>query len=51
MLSVPIKVLALILLDRIQTSEQPPITLKGQALEEVESFSYLSSEVGQDGKV
>ena len=34
-----------------QPSEQPPITLKGQALEEVESFSYLGSEVGQDGKV
>ena len=32
-------------------SEQPPITLKGQALEEVESFSYLGSEVGQGGKV
>ena len=32
-------------------SEQPPFTLKGQALEEVDSFSYLGSEVGQDGKV
>ena len=31
--------------------DQPPITLRGQALEEVESFSYLGSEVGQSAKV
>ena len=34
-----------------QLSEQPPITLKGQAMDEVESFSYLGSEVGQDSNV
>ena len=34
-----------------QHSEQPLNILKGQALEEVESFSYLGSEVGQDGRV
>ncbi len=34
-----------------QPGEQPPITLKGQALEEVESFSYLGSEVQKNGKM
>ena len=34
-----------------QPSEQPPITMKGQALEEVESFSNVGSEMGQDGKL
>ena len=34
-----------------QPGEQPPITLKGQALEEVESFPYLGSEVQKDGKM
>ena len=34
-----------------QPGEQPPITLKGQALEEVESFPYLGSEVQNDGKM
>ena len=34
-----------------QHSEQPPITLKGQSQEGVESFFYLDSEAGQDGKV
>ena len=34
-----------------QPSEQPPITLKGQASEEVEPFSYLGSKVGLDGKM
>ena len=34
-----------------QHSEQPPITLKGQSQEGVESFFYLDSEAGQNGKV
>ena len=34
-----------------QPGEQPPITLKGQTLEEVESFPYLGSEVQKDGKM
>ena len=33
-----------------QVRDQPSITLQGQALEEVESFSYLGSEVGQCAK-
>ena len=33
-----------------QTSSQPPIMLQGQPLEEVESFSYLGSEIGQSSK-
>ena len=42
------KVLAI---GEIQPEVQSLITLKGQALEEVKSFSYLGSMVGQDGKV
>ena len=38
-------------MERRQPNVQSPITLKGQALEEVKSFSYLGSMVGQDGKV
>ena len=34
-----------------QARDQTTITLQGQALEEVESFSYLGSEVGQSAKV
>ena len=34
-----------------RTTNQPSITLQGQALEEVESFSYLGREVGQSAKV
>ena len=34
-----------------QVKDKPSITLRGQALEEVESFSYLGSEVGQSAKV
>ena len=34
-----------------QPGEQPPITLKGQALEGVESFPYLGSEVQKNGKM
>ena len=33
-----------------QVRDQPSITLQGQALEEVESFSYLGSEVAQSAK-
>ena len=35
----------------LRTTKQPSITLQGEALEEVESFSYLSSVVGQSAKV
>ena len=38
-------------MERRQPNVQSPITLKGQALEEVKSFSYLKSIVRQDGKV
>ena len=34
-----------------QVRDKPPITLRGQALEEVDSFSYLDSEVGQSAKL
>ena len=34
-----------------QIRDKPSITLWGQALEEVESFSYLGSEVGQSAKI
>ena len=34
-----------------QPDVQPSITLKGQALEEIKSFSYLGSMIRQDGKV
>ena len=34
-----------------QPGEQTPITVKGQALEEIKSFSHLSSEVQKDGKM
>ena len=34
-----------------QPGEQLPITLKGQALEEVESFPYMGSEVQKDVKM
>ena len=34
-----------------QVRDQPSITLQGQALEEVESFSYLGSEVSSAGEV
>ena len=34
-----------------QNEHQPPITLQGQVLEDVESFSYLGSELGQTAKV
>ena len=34
-----------------QARDQTTITLQGQALEEVEPFSYLGSEVGQSAKV
>ena len=34
-----------------QVRDKPSITLQGQALEEVESSSYLGSEVGQSAKV
>ena len=34
-----------------RTTNQPSITLQGQALEKVESFSYLGREVGQSAKV
>ena len=34
-----------------QNEHQPPITLQGQVLEDVESFSYLGSELEQTAKV
>ena len=34
-----------------QVRDKPSIILQGQALEEVESFSHLGSEVGQSAKV
>ena len=34
-----------------QTDNHQAITLKGNTLEEVDSFSYLGSEVGQTGRV
>ena len=34
-----------------ETEDEPPLKLKGQTLGEVESFSYLGSEVGQTTKV
>ena len=34
-----------------QVRDKPSITLRGQALEEVDSFSYLGSEEGQSAKV
>ena len=34
-----------------QNEHQPPNTLQGQVLEDVESFSYLGSELGQTAKV
>ena len=34
-----------------QARDQPTITLQSEALEEVESFSYLGSEVGQSATV
>ena len=34
-----------------QVRDKPSITLWGQALQKVESFSYLGSEVGQSAKV
>ena len=33
-----------------QTNSQPPIMLQSQPLEEVESLSYLGSEIGQSNK-
>ena len=35
----------------VQLEHQPCITLQGQVLEDVESFSYLGSELGQTAKV
>ena len=35
----------------VQLEHQPHITLQGQVLEDVESFSYLGSELGQTAKV
>ena len=35
----------------VQLEHQPHITLQGQVLEDVESFSYLDSELGQTAKV
>ena len=35
----------------VQLEHQPHITLQGQVLEDMESFSYLGSELGQTAKV